>query len=763
MAALLGLSVVTSSARNLFSAQDVQTLDQPSSSTPDPQQVIAEHLTLGRVLLQQGEYAAAQTAFRAVLELDATQPDALRLMTKAQQLLNAQQAKADKARSRLRRLAEDLAVKVAREKAASQAKEQIRAQQQVAHARAQQLKLLYNKGMTFYRQGRYQEAIDTLQGMALLDPTHPLVRDAQRTITRAETKQAEARAHVLARHATAPAAAAVPELEEQLAAKRIDIETSLKYARLAMKEKKYDRVIGFLQRVLAHDPQHRQAQQFLEEVQLAKLKDEETHLEQRVRHDEQVMINDVMRAQRLPSPKTIQFTAPVSTAATRATFEKLQQPISLDFTDVALSDVLEFVADAANISIIPSPQLDLKTRRVSLKVDQLPVELALKYLVKNQSLAYRVEQDAILIATGEEFSNEPLQTRLFFLHKGLGPFALQTAAIEPNPALATQSIKELIEKTVPQPNESKVLIDERSGALVVTNTAEHLQLVERLLSQLDITPTQVLIEARFIEVTMAELEQLGFEAVMNGDYALSKVPAPSGGRGPGHILAKGAGVKFPDQTRQDEGANITLQGVLSAFQFETVLHALEESKKSKTLSAPRVTTLNNQTAQIRVVDEFNYPTQYEVSLVQFDINGDGDFDDAGETQFVNVPKDIKTRDVGILLNVTPSVGKDLKTITLVLAPEVSQFSQFRDLGGGVTVPEFTTSQLTTSVVIENGQTVVLGGLMKDTTSHDTVKVPFFGDLPLVGNLFRQTEASSSRKNLLIFITARLLAPRGQTT
>ena len=203
--------------------------------------------------------------------------------------------------------------------------------------------------------------------------------------------------------------------------------------------------------------------------------------------------------------------------------------------------------------------------------------------------------------------------------------------------------------------------------------------------------------------------------------------------------------------------------MLTGTQFETVLHALAEDKKTKTLSAPRVTTLNNQTALIRVVEEFNYPTRYEVSLIQFDINGDGDFDDAGETEFANVPKDLQKRDIGILLNVTPSVGKDLKTVTLVLAPEVSAFSQFRDLGGGVTVPEFTSSQLTTSVLIEDGQTVVLGGLMKDTTTTQRSKVPVLGDLPLVGPLFRQTEETNTRKNLLIFITARVLAPHGRPT
>ena len=81
----------------------------------------------------------------------------------------------------------------------------------------------------------------------------------------------------------------------------------------------------------------------------------------------------------------------------------------------------------------------------------------------------------------------------------------------------------------------------------------------------------------------------------------------------------------------------------------------------------------------------------------------------------------------------------------------------------MTVPEFTSSQLTTSVVIEDGQTVVLGGLMKDTTTESTSKVPVLGDIPVIGNLFRQQEETSTRKNLLIFITAHLMTPSGQTT
>ena len=168
------------------------------------------------------------------------------------------------------------------------------------------------------------------------------------------------------------------------------------------------------------------------------------------------------------------------------------------------------------------------------------------------------------------------------------------------------------------------------------------------------------------------------------------------------------------------------------------MHALQEKQNAKTLSAPQITTLNNQTATMEVVDEYTYPTRYEASLVQYDINGDGDYNDAGETEWINVPQDFVTRNVGIILHVKPSVGVDKKTITLALTPEVSEDTGTTfTYSGGVSIPNFTTRNLSTSVMVKNGETVVLGGLIKETSTVVKTKVPFFGSIPIVGNLFRK--------------------------
>ncbi|PIQ84031.1 MAG: hypothetical protein COV75_04505, partial [Candidatus Omnitrophica bacterium CG11_big_fil_rev_8_21_14_0_20_63_9] len=199
-------------------------------------------------------------------------------------------------------------------------------------------------------------------------------------------------------------------------------------------------------------------------------------------------------------------------------------------------------------------------------------------------------------------------------------------------------------------------------------------------------------------------------------------------------------------------------------QYQAVLHALTKNEKTKTLSAPRVTTLNNQTATIKVVTEFVYATRYEATVTRQDLNSDGDFNDTvsgtRETRFINAPQDFVTRDLGILLHVTPSIGQDQRTITLALKPEVSEKKTDDTFNGEISLPRFSARHLETSVVVENGETVVLGGLMKDTTSKTLTRVPVLGSIPVVGKLFRKENESTERSNLLIFVTAQLMPPSG---
>ena len=462
--------------------------------------------------------------------------------------------------------------------------------------------------------------------------------------------------------------------------------------------------------------------------------------------------------------------------------ERLQQPVSADFQAVDFSAAIAFLAQSARVNIVLSEKANALGRPVTVHLVDMPLQRALEYLLKGQGLLFRFDEQALWVATRDEMEAESMETRVFSLNQGPGLFAAfeplaetrQSVALQATGLREVKTIKDILEELIPQVGSSSILLDEKSGSLIVTHVPYYLQQIEQLLSQLDVTPTQILIEARFVEVTFTDTKEWGFDGQLTGNAALTKKDDRDGvTQGPelqlsstGTTLKRGTKTNFTDFTNQTSGnaLNLTFQGILTGTQYSAVLHALAENKKTKTLSAPRVTTLNNQTATIKIVTEFVYATRYEASVVREDLNGDGDFNDVvsgtRETRFVNVPQDFVTKDLGILLRVTPSVGQDLRTITLALKPEVSEKKTEDSFGGEVKLPRFTARNLETTVVIDNGQTVMLGGLMKDTTADTVTKIPFLGSLPVIGKLFRKEDQSVERSNLLIFVTAQLVNPSG---
>ncbi len=514
-------------------------------------------------------------------------------------------------------------------------------------------------------------------------------------------------------------------------------------------------------------PENEKFKEILHYIDMQKLKIEEAALQRARELTEERMMRDVAEKHILPEEKTAslgskkEITPIVKIPEIR---KRLKIPISVDFKDVGLDYVLNFLSEATSVNIVPSSGIDMAEKKVTIKIKDMPLEEALRYILKSQELVYRIEEDAVWVATKDEIDSEKIDTRVYFLNQGIGRFAEFTSVASSGESSGeggskssaaeaeVKTLKDILENSVEWPKDSKLTLDERTGALIISNTPSNLEAIENLLYNLDITPMQVLIEARFLEVKVTDLDELGIEWKLNSMWGMNNNKSGNSVYG----VAKNSGSDFSAFSRSDEGFNLTYQGILSNPQFQAVMHALQEKQNVKTLSVPRITTLNNQTATMEVVDEYIYPTRYEASLVQYDINGDGDFDDAGETEWVNVPQDFVTRNVGILLHVKPSVGVDKKTITLALTPEVSEDAGTFTYSGNVSIPNFTTRNLSTSVMVKNGETVVLGGLIKETNTNVKTKVPILGDIPLLGGLFRKSTDSKERRNLLIFVTASIM-------
>ncbi len=528
--------------------------------------------------------------------------------------------------------------------------------------------------------------------------------------------------------------------------------------------KRFEEAEALVNKAMQEFPENEKFKELLHYIDAQKLKVEEAALKRARELTEEKMMLDVAKKHLLPEEKTAKLenkkkiTPIVKVPEIR---KRLKIPISVDFKDVGLDYVLGFLSDTTGVNIVPSTEIDMAEKKVSIRIKDMPLEEALRYILKSQDLVYRIEEDAVWVATKDEISNEKIDTRVYFLSQGIGRFAeFATQASSSGEdkssgaaaASEVKTVKNILENAVEWPKDSKLTMDERTGALIISNTPSNLETIENLLYNLDITPIQVLIEARFLEVKVSDLDDFGVEWKLNGMWAMDKNRSGNNVYG----VSKNSGVDFSNFSRSDEGFNLTYQGILSNPQFQAAMHALQEKQNVKTLSAPRITTLNNQTATIEVVDEYIYPTRYEASLVQYDINGDGDFDDAGETEWINVPQDFVTRNVGILLHVKPSVGVDKKSITLALTPEVSEDAGSFTYSGNVSIPNFTTRNLSTSVMVKDGETIVLGGLIKETNTNVKTKVPVLGNIPFVGGLFRKNTDSKERRNLLIFVTASIM-------
>ena len=227
-----------------------------------------------------------------------------------------------------------------------------------------------------------------------------------------------------------------------------------------------------------------------------------------------------------------------------------------------------------------------------------------------------------------------------------------------------------------------------------------------------------------------------------------------------------------------------LAGVFTDPQFQVVIRALNQKKGVDLLSAPKVTTKSGQRAVIEIVREFRYPTTFTPPQVPSITGGTGGTGTVSiEVVTPTTPQTFETRNTGVTLEVEPVVGPDGVTIDLNLVPQVVEFEGFINYGSaifgvnpnlisGTTVPTvlltnnvinqpiFSTRKVTTSVSVWDGQTVVLGGLMREDVQKTEDKVPIVGDIPLVGRLFRTNVDQHIKRNLVIFVTARLITPGG---
>jgi len=321
------------------------------------------------------------------------------------------------------------------------------------------------------------------------------------------------------------------------------------------------------------------------------------------------------------------------------------------------------------------------------------------------------------------------------------------------------------------------------GKMMVANTAENLAVFEQRLSELDVVPKQIEIETRFVEVNQRDMTSMGFEYLLTDNWELLEkdgqenlhptareriqVNATSFTKGQRYLtdnLLSGNPVSAADNI-------LTMASVLTNPELAFVLHLLQQKGNADLLSAPKVTTQSGVEAMIKVVTEYVYPGDYDITSGTSATFQGGEAIQVG-TPPVVTPRSFETREVGVILSVLPEVSAEGQMINLTMTPEVVSEPEWRNYGQSFTdadgntlsvpieQPFFKTRSLSTSISIYNGATVVMGGLIHEMRVEVDDKIPFLGDLPVIGRMFTSKYESSEKRNLLIFVTARLVDPAG---
>jgi len=223
--------------------------------------------------------------------------------------------------------------------------------------------------------------------------------------------------------------------------------------------------------------------------------------------------------------------------------------------------------------------------------------------------------------------------------------------------------------------------------------------------------------------------------------------------------------RYQDKVVNDGlGKVFDIQGVIGPAQWRSVIYALDNNEGIHTIFAPKVTVMNGQRAEIKDVIKIRYNKTIEEAEDQ-----DIDVGDlyAVTYDYAVTPKEWDTREYGTRLIVTPSVQSDDKTIELDVQPEVSDLLMFRQFvssrNNDYSLPQFSVQSVKTTVSINDGDTLVMGGLMRDELIKTNDKVPIIGDLPLIGRFFRSKSEVEKKSNLMIFVTAKIIDPSGNSS
>jgi type IV pilus assembly protein PilQ len=419
------------------------------------------------------------------------------------------------------------------------------------------------------------------------------------------------------------------------------------------------------------------------------------------------------------------------------------EPISLNFQNIEVRAVLQLLADFTGKNLVAS---DSVTGTVTLRLQNVPWDQALDIILSARGLAKREDGNVMWVAPAEEIAaRERLELETRKQLEELAPLYTENLSVNFAKAsdvaalLTTEGNKLLTER-------GNVTVDERTNTLLVRDTEAKLEEIRELLALLDIPVRQVLIESRVVNASTTFGKNLGvrFGASRSRQPGDGTNIALSGNLNGTTQLVNGETLAADDRLNVNmpagrlEGINFNPSSIALAIAklpfgrlLELELSALQASGEGEILSNPRVVTANQREAVIEQGTEIPYQ-------------------EAAASGATNV----EFKEAVLSLRVTPQITPDNHVIMDI---EVTNDTPNVTLSNATTgEPAINTQSVQTQVLVDNGETLVLGGIYQQDSQNQVVRTPFFGDLPYVGRLFQNRSNTSERRELLIFVTPRIL-------
>ncbi|HFA7501650.1 TPA: type IV pilus secretin PilQ [Neisseria gonorrhoeae] len=419
--------------------------------------------------------------------------------------------------------------------------------------------------------------------------------------------------------------------------------------------------------------------------------------------------------------------------------------ISLDFQDVEIRTILQILAKESGMNIVASDSVNGK---MTLSLKDVPWDQALDLVMQARNLDMRQQGNIVNIAPRDEL----LAKDKAFLQAekdiaDLGALYSQNFQLKYKNVEEFRSILRLDNadttgnRNTLVSGRGSVLIDPATNTLIVTDTRSVIEKFRKLIDELDVPAQQVMIEARIVEAADGFSRDLG---VKFGATGRKKLKNETSAFGWGVNSGFGGGDKWEAQTKINlpvtAAANsISLVRAISSGALNLELSASESLSKTKTLANPRVLTQNRKEAKIE--------SGYEIPFTVTTASGGGN----------STNTELKKAVLG--LTVTPNITPDGQIIMTV---KINKDSPAQCASGNNTILCISTKSLNTQAMVENGGTLIVGGIYEENNGNTLTKVPLLGDIPVIGNLFKTRGKKTDRRELLIFITPRIIDTAGNS-